>query len=184
MNTYSNNYTNMDDHEVDYYDSEMEYAYDDDELEYDSEFDNDGVNGNWESAYDAGIFQTLIPERKSSRSPSLRVPSPVQLAAKTSQFKTMEQANSFLKKKAQDEAKEMEKQYQIEQEQLAKRKLEQMELERIEHEKFLKMLPRESAAGKEKRLEKEAEEQEQKEKEARKAQKKKSFSRSPSPNRV
>ena len=48
----------MDNHEVDYYDSEVEYAYDDDELEYDSEFDNDGVSGNWESILQTSFENT------------------------------------------------------------------------------------------------------------------------------
>jgi len=140
------------------YESDVEYNYNDDELDYDSDYD------------EVVSEPSLIPEKLSSRNTAPRVPTPIQLSSKNSKFKTLQEVKVHYQNLMEEEKRESEKK---EIDMMVKYTLNQMEIERIEHQKLMAMIPTESEACKAKRIQKEAEEKLQKEKEQRKAYKKK-----------
>jgi hypothetical protein len=153
------------------YDGEGCYDYES-ESDYESDYgeesyaDNDDTWENRDYEYDSFLSRTCVSEKPSldkvcggglsvlAKSRKGADPKPVQLAAKTSSFKTMMEAKFAAADKAKKEAAEKE---------LADRLAEQREAEeKMKEELRLKAvvahLPTESRAAKERRLKKEAEE--------------------------
>ena len=153
------------------YDTQNEYAYDgegcydyessdyESECGYESHGYDEDAWGNRDDEYDSVLSRTCVSEKpsldKAIGGMTLLVkPKPVQLAAKTSSFKTMMEAKFAAADKAKKEAADKE---------LADRLAEQREAEeKMKEELRLRAvvahLPTESRAAKERRLKKEAEE--------------------------
>ena len=134
----------------------------------DSEYDSDSEQTQWEEASDDefGIYdgeaanldyesRTAVPETTSNHwykhKQTMRVPMPVQLAAMTSDYETIEEAREALwQKMMQDEHDAREARFKAFEEELV-----QNEINLVAHYKYQATLPTESVDGKIKRLAKE-----------------------------
>ena len=131
-----------------------------------SEYDSDSEQTQWEEASDDefGIYdgeaanldyesRTVVPETtlKHWYKPTMRVIKPIQLAAITSDYETLEEAREALwQKMMQDEGEAREARCKEFEEELV-----QNEINLVTHYKFMATLPTESVDGKIKRLAKE-----------------------------
>ena len=149
--------------------NEYEYAYDgegcydyESESDYESDYgdeeyaDNDDAWANRDDEYDSVLSRTCVSEKPSlDKAVGMTVlAKPVQLAAKTSSFKTMMEAKFAAADKAKKEAEEKAKAERAEAQRLAEEKMK----EELRLKAVVAHLPTESRAAKERRLKKEAEE--------------------------
>ena len=143
------------------YDGEGAYDYESDDYESDydhgSDAGNDDVWGNRDDEYDSFLSRTCVSEK-----PSLDkvgggmtvLAKPVQLAAKTSSFKTMMEAKFAAADKVKKEIEEKELADRLAAQRMAEEKMK----EELRLKAVVAHLPTESRAAKERRLKAEAEE--------------------------
>ena len=113
----------------------------------------DGTTGNWEDEYDSIHSLTVVPETSVWKSFYRRplAQQPIQLAAKSSKFSTLEEAKEFYTKKFEQEFEEAETMLAVEKENAA---LEELKKELEKKKEFEKEpLPFESESFKQKREE-------------------------------
>mgnify|MGYP001463163019 CR=1 FL=1 len=156
---------------MDMYDiqNEYEYAYDgegcydyESESDYESDYgdeeyaDNDDAWANRDDEYDSVLSRTCVSEKPSlDKAVGMTVlAKPVQLAAKTSSFKTMMEAKFAAADKAKKEAADKELADRLAEQRVAEDKMK----EELRLRAMVAHLPTESRAAKERRLKKEAEE--------------------------
>jgi hypothetical protein len=156
MYDYQNDYGYAYDGEGCYdYESESDYESDYGEESYAG---NDDVWANRDDEYDSFLSRTCVSDKpsldKACGGGMTVLAKPVQLAAKTSSFKTMMEAKFAAADKAKKEAEEKAKAERAEEQRLAEEKMK----EELRLKAVVATLPTESRAAKERRLKKEAEE--------------------------